>query len=52
MLADSIPIAPGAVVSVQATIDTAAGPILIGAPVLTGRGGEHASLLVPPVFDD
>jgi Xaa-Pro aminopeptidase len=51
MLADTIEIAPGAVVSVQATIDTAHGPVLLGVPVLTGRNGERASLLVPPQFD-
>ena len=45
-------IAPGAVVSVQATIDTPSGPILIGAPVLVGRNGERASLLVAPLFSD
>jgi hypothetical protein len=52
LVADAIEIAPGAVVSVQATIDMPSGPVLIGAPVLVGRNGERSSLLVAPLFSD
>jgi hypothetical protein len=52
LLTDGIEIVPGAVVSVQATIDMSHGPVLVGAPVLTGRNGERASLLVPPSFNE
>jgi Xaa-Pro aminopeptidase len=42
---------PGMLVSVQARIDIAGRPVLIGAPTLLGERGETASLLVPPRFD-
>jgi len=51
ILADQIAIAPGTYVSVQATIDTAKGPVLVGAPVLLGRGGEASACMASPQFD-
>jgi hypothetical protein len=45
-------IAPGTVVTVQATIETNGRAILVGAPVLVGRNGEASSALVAPRFDD
>jgi len=51
MLDDTRAIAPGTVVSVQATIETNGRAILVGAPVLVGRNGEASSALVAPQFD-
>jgi hypothetical protein len=51
-LADSIPPAPGSVVTVQATLDGNGRPFLFAAPVLIGRSSEAASMLVPASFDD
>ena len=42
------PLAPGALVSVQADFEIEGRPLLVGAPALVGRRGEAASLLVPP----
>ncbi|MBV8286692.1 MAG: aminopeptidase P family N-terminal domain-containing protein [Hyphomicrobiales bacterium] len=42
------PLAPGALVSVQADFEIEGRPLLLGAPALVGRRGEAASLLVPP----
>jgi Xaa-Pro aminopeptidase len=50
MVAEAIGIAPGAVVSVQATIDTPGGAMLMGAPVLIGCAGEQSGLLFAPSF--
>jgi len=50
LLADSVELAPDAVVTVQATIYTPTGPVLLGAPVLLPHPGKRASFLVPPVF--
>jgi hypothetical protein len=50
VIAEAIAIPPGAVVTVSVAIDTPGGPVLIGAPVLTGRNGERASLLISPEF--
>jgi hypothetical protein len=47
LVTEAIEIAPGAVVSVQATIDTPGGVLLVGAPVLIGRAGEGSSLMSP-----
>jgi hypothetical protein len=52
MLDDKRAIAPGSVVSVQATIETSGRAILVGAPVLVGRNGEAASALVTPQFNN
>ncbi len=52
MYEDAIAPAAGTVVSVQATIETAAGPVLIGGPALIGGDHEAASLLASPHFDD
>ena len=52
MLGDQRAIAPGTVVTVQATIETNGRAILVGAPVLVGRNGEASSALVAPRFDD
>jgi Creatinase/Prolidase N-terminal domain len=41
-------LAPGALVSVQATIDIAGRPVPVAAPALIGRRGEAASLLLQP----
>jgi hypothetical protein len=41
-------LAPGALVSVQATIDIGGRPVPVAAPALIGRRGEAASLLVQP----
>jgi len=43
------PVAPGALVSVQARLEIDAAPLLLGAPALVGERGEAASLLVPPL---
>jgi hypothetical protein len=51
MLSDRLDIAPGSIVTVQATIDGAHGPILMGTPVLVGRNGESSALMVSPSFD-
>ncbi len=51
MLPDRLAIAPGAYVSVQATIDTPHGPVLVGAPVLVARAGEASALMVSPQFE-
>jgi len=42
------PLAPGALVCVQACLEIDGAPLLIGAPVLIGKDGEAASLLVQP----
>jgi len=42
------PLAPSALVSVQADFEIEGRPLLLGAPALVGRRGEAASLLVPP----
>jgi Creatinase/Prolidase N-terminal domain len=42
------PLAPGALVSVQASLEIDGAPLLIGAPALIGKDGEAASLLVQP----
>jgi Creatinase/Prolidase N-terminal domain len=51
MLDDKQAIAPGTVVSTQATIETNGCAIVVGAPVLVGRNGEPSSALVAPQFD-
>lgn len=51
MLDDRLDIAPGSYVSVQATVDSPRGPIMVGAPVLVGRGGEASAAMVSPLFD-
>jgi len=43
--------APGALVSVQASLIVDGRPVLVGAPALLGAPGETASLLVEPRFD-
>jgi len=43
--------APGALVSVQASLIVDGRPVLVGAPALLGAPGEAASLLVEPRFD-
>ena len=50
MISEPLEIAPGMIVTVQATIETSQGPVLIGAPVLTGRNKEASALLVDPDF--
>ena len=50
LLPDSVELSPIAVVSVQATIATSSGPVLVGAPALLPQPGQCASFLVPPVF--
>jgi hypothetical protein len=45
------PPTPGMLVSVQAGIEVAGQPVLVGAPALLGERGEAASLLVAPRFD-
>jgi hypothetical protein len=52
MIQDAITPAPGTIVTVQTTIDTPAGPVLVGGPALIGHAGEAASLLTSPQFDD
>ncbi len=52
MLADARSLAPGTVVSVQATVAANDRTILIGAPVLIGRNGEASSALIAPQFDN
>jgi len=52
LLDDKRAIAPGTVVTVQATIETNGRAILVGGPVLVGRNGEASSALVAPWFDD
>jgi Xaa-Pro aminopeptidase len=47
-LATSHQLAPGALVSVQASFEIDGAPLLVGAPALLGRQGEAASLLVQP----
>ena len=42
------PLAPSALVSVQADFEIEGRPLLLGVPALVGRRGEAASLLVPP----
>jgi hypothetical protein len=42
---------PGALVSVQATIEIDGRTVLLGAPALIGAQGEAASLLVDPLYD-
>ena len=49
LLDDKQAIAPGSVVSVQATIKTNGRAIPVGTPVLVGRNGEASSALVPPI---
>jgi Xaa-Pro aminopeptidase len=51
ILADQVAVAPGSYVSVQGTIDTPQGPVLTGAPVLVGRGGEASACMASPQFD-
>jgi Xaa-Pro aminopeptidase len=48
-VATSRPPGPGALVSVQATLELDGAPLLVGAPALLGRQGEAASLLALPV---
>jgi hypothetical protein len=50
MIADPLPLAPGMIVTVQATIAAGGAKILVGAPVLLGRKNETAALLVVPSF--
>ena len=50
MVGEPLEIAPGMIVTMQATIDTPQSPVLIGAPVLIGRGKEASALLVDPDF--
>src|SRR6266446_1469695 len=47
-VATAHPLAPSALVSVQADFEIEGRPLLLGAPALVGRRGEAASLLVPP----
>jgi hypothetical protein len=49
-IAEPRPPAPGALVSVQASIEQDGEPVLLGGPALLGAAGEPAALLVPPVF--
>jgi hypothetical protein len=48
-VATAHPLAPSALVSVQAEFEIDGRPLLLGAPALVGRRGEAASLLVPPL---
>ena len=50
MISEPLEITPGMIVSVQATVDTPQGPVLIGAPALIGRDGNASALLVDPDF--
>jgi hypothetical protein len=50
MIGDPLEITPGMIVTMSATIETPQGPVLIGAPVLTGRNNEASALLVDPDF--
>lgn len=52
MVDDRLAIAPGTVVSTQVTLESAHGPILLGAPALVGQRGEASSFLVQPPVDD
>jgi hypothetical protein len=47
---DAGAIAPGAIVTVQATIVTDGIPILLGAPATAGRAGSPGAFLVSPLF--
>ena len=47
-VATAHPLAPSALVSVQADFEIEGMQLLLGAPALVGRRGEAASLLVPP----
>jgi hypothetical protein len=47
-IAEPMTLAPGALVSVQATFSVDGKPVLLGAPALIGWRGEAASLLVRP----
>jgi Xaa-Pro aminopeptidase len=51
MLEERSDIAPGSYVSVQATLDGARGPVLVGAPVLVGRSGEASAFMASPLFE-
>src|SRR5579885_1092324 len=44
------PLAPEALVSVQACIELDGTPVVLGAPALIGGAGEAAGFLVPPLF--
>src|SRR5262245_27131728 len=48
-VAEPDPPAPGALVSVQASIEADGRVVLLAAPALVGERGEAASLLVPPL---
>ena len=50
MVSEPLEVTPGMIVTVQATIDTPQGAVLIGAPALVGRNGEASALLVSPDF--
>jgi len=50
MVGEPLEITPGMIVTVQATVDTPQGAVLIGAPLLIGRNGEASALLVDPDF--
>ena len=50
MISEPLEIAPGMIATVQTTIETTQGPVLIGAPVLMGRNKEASALLVDPAF--
>jgi hypothetical protein len=50
LVGEPLEITPGMIVSIQATLDTPQGAILIGAPALIGRNGEATALLISPDF--
>lgn len=50
LIAEPLEIAQGMIVSIQATVDTPQGAVLIGAPALIGRDGQATALLVSPDF--
>jgi hypothetical protein len=45
------PLAPGMLVSVQASFAIGGRPVLLAAPALVGQSGEEAGVLVHPIFD-
>ncbi|MGH7089672.1 MAG: aminopeptidase P family N-terminal domain-containing protein [Stellaceae bacterium] len=51
-MAEPRALAPGALVSVQASFVEGGAPVALAAPALVGAAGEAASLLVPPVFTE
>jgi len=48
MIEEPAEIVPGSYVSVQATLETPRGPVVLGAPALIGRSGEPSALMAAP----